>query len=61
MERPFPSVSIINQNGQEWKRFRTKIFFYDRIQKQEITIDQLYDAICRLEIINIRLDMEDNP
>lgn len=36
-------------------------YFYDRIQKQEITIDQLFDAICCLEIINIRLDMEDNP
>ncbi len=37
------------------------IFFYNRIQKQEISIDQLYDAICRLEIINIKLDPEDNP
>lgn len=37
------------------------MYFYERIQKQEITIDQLYDAICCLEIINIRLDMEDNP
>lgn len=36
-------------------------YFYDRIQKQEITIDQLYDAIYCLEIINIRLNMEDNP
>lgn len=36
-------------------------YFYNRIQKQEITIDQLYDAICALEIINIRLDMQDNP
>lgn len=36
-------------------------YFYDRIQKQEITVDRLYDAICCLEIINIRLDMEDNP
>lgn len=36
-------------------------YFYNRIQKQEITIDQLFDAICCLEIINIRLDMEDNP
>ena len=36
-------------------------YFYNRIQKQEITIDQLYDAICCLEIINIRLDMDDNP
>lgn len=36
-------------------------YFYNRIQKQEITIDQLFDAICRLEIINIRLDSDDNP
>lgn len=36
-------------------------YFYERIQKQEITIDQLYDAICCLEIINIKLDMDDNP
>ena len=36
-------------------------YFYDRIQKQEITIDELYDAICCLEIINIRLDKDDNP
>lgn len=36
-------------------------YFYNRIQKQEITIDELYDAICRLEIINIRLDEADNP
>ncbi len=36
-------------------------YFYNRIQKQEITIDQLYNAICCLEIINIRLDMQDNP
>ena len=36
-------------------------YFYHRIQKQEITIDQLYDAICCLEIINIRLDRDDNP
>lgn len=36
-------------------------YFYDRIQKQEITIDLLYDAICCLEIINIKLDKDDNP
>jgi len=36
-------------------------YFYDRIQKQEVTIDELYDAICCLEIINIRLDKDDNP
>lgn len=36
-------------------------YFYERIQKQEVTIDQLFDAICRLEIINIILNNEDNP
>lgn len=36
-------------------------YFYDRIQKQEITLDQLFDAICSLEIINITLNNEDNP
>lgn len=33
----------------------------DRIKKQEITIDQLFDAIFRLEIINITLENDDNP
>lgn len=36
-------------------------YFYDRIQKQEIAIDQLFDAICSLEIINITLNNDDNP
>lgn len=36
-------------------------YFYDRIQKNEITIDQIFDAICSLEVINITLNNEDNP
>lgn len=36
-------------------------YFYERIQKQEISIDELYEAICSLEIINIKLNNEDNP
>ena len=36
-------------------------YFYDRIQKREIEIDDLFDAICRLEIINVVLNHEDNP
>lgn len=36
-------------------------YFYNRIQKQEITIDELFDAICSLEIINITLNSDDNP
>jgi len=36
-------------------------YFYERIQKQEITVDELFDAICRLEIISITLNQDDNP
>lgn len=36
-------------------------YFYDRIQKEEITVDELFDAICNLEIINIVLTEDDNP
>lgn len=36
-------------------------YFYNRIQKEEITIDQLYDALFTLEIINIELTYDDNP
>lgn len=36
-------------------------YFYERIQKQEITIDQLFDSLSRLEIISITLNQDDNP
>ena len=36
-------------------------FFYSRIQKEEISIDELYTAITKLEIINITLNKDDNP
>ena len=36
-------------------------YFYDRIQKAEIGIDDLASAIDRLEVINIVLDEHDNP
>ena len=36
-------------------------YFENRIKKNEISIDQLYEAIFRLEIIDIFLDKEDNP
>ena len=36
-------------------------YFYNRIQKQEISIDELFNAICCLEIINITLNNDDNP
>lgn len=36
-------------------------YFYSRIQKGEISVDELYTAITRLEIINITLNQDDNP
>ena len=33
----------------------------NRIQRNEISIDELFDAICRLEIISIQLNQDDNP
>lgn len=36
-------------------------YFFDRIQKAEISIEELYNAIIKLEIINITLHPDDNP
>ncbi|GAB1476209.1 DUF262 domain-containing protein [Bacillota bacterium] len=36
-------------------------YFRERILKGEVTVDELFDAICRLEIINITLNQDDNP
>ena len=36
-------------------------YFENRIKKNEISIDELYESIFRLEIIDIFLDKEDNP
>ena len=36
-------------------------YFYNRIQKEEITIEELYDSLFTLEIINIELTMDDDP
>lgn len=36
-------------------------YFYTRIQKAEISLDELYSAITKLEIINISLENGDNP
>ena len=35
-------------------------FFYDQILKEEVTVDELYDALGKLEIISITLDHGDN-
>ena len=36
-------------------------FFYDQLLKEEVTVDELYDAIGKLEIISITLDPGDDP
>ena len=36
-------------------------YFYSRIQKEEVSVDELYDAVCSLMIINIELNSEDDP
>ncbi len=36
-------------------------YFYKKIQDLDVTVDELFDAICRLEIIEIRLNQDDNP
>lgn len=36
-------------------------YFYDRIQRRELSIDELYNAVFKLEIIDIRLNGDDNP
>jgi uncharacterized protein with ParB-like and HNH nuclease domain len=35
-------------------------YFYNRIQKEEISIEQLYDSLFTLEIINIELTAGDD-
>ncbi len=37
------------------------LYFYDRILKEEISIDELYDAISKLMVINITVDEDDDP
>lgn len=36
-------------------------YFYNRIQKEEISIEELYDSLFTLEIINIELTSDDDP
>ena len=36
-------------------------YFYDQLLKEEVTVDDLYDSIGKLEIISITLDPDDDP
>jgi len=37
------------------------LYFYNRILQREIPVDKLYEAITRLEIIKLTLDVDDDP
>ena len=36
-------------------------YFYERILKEEVTVDELYDAISKLMVINITVGEDDDP
>lgn len=36
-------------------------FFYDKITRAGLTLDELFETIKKLEVINIRLDEDDDP
>ena len=36
-------------------------FFYDKITKSGLTMDELFETIKKLEVINIKLDEDDDP
>lgn len=36
-------------------------FFYDKIKKSSLTMDELFETIKKLEVINIKLDEDDDP
>lgn len=36
-------------------------FFYDKVVRSGLSVDELFDSIKKLEVINIRLDEDDDP
>ena len=55
----------ILENDGEYNResnlTQNYLYFFERIQKEEVSVDELFDALMRLEIINIELTKDDNP
>lgn len=49
------------QHIKESNVTRNYDFLYDKITRSGLTLDELFDAIKRLEVINIRLDEDDDP
>ena len=35
-------------------------YFYERLKREEVSIDEMYDAICKLQVINLTLNADDN-
>lgn len=56
--------ALIDDTGEKVRASNITInynYFYNRILKQEINAEELFDAFKRLQIINIFLSSEDNP
>lgn len=57
--------ALLYQDKEQYVResnvTRNYDFFFDRVVHSGLTVDELFDAIKRLEVINIRLDEEDDP
>ena len=49
------------QHIKESNVTRNYHFLYDKITRSGLTLDELFDAIKKLEVINIRLDEDDDP
>ncbi|MBO5989180.1 MAG: DUF262 domain-containing protein [Paludibacteraceae bacterium] len=49
------------QHIKESNVTRNYDFFYDNITRAGLTIDELFETIKKLEVINIRLDEDDDP
>ena len=49
------------QHIKESNVTRNYEFFYDKVVRSSLTIDELFDTIKKLEVINIKLDEDDDP
>lgn len=49
------------QHIKESNVTRNYDFFYDKILRSGLTLDELFETIKKLEVINIRLDEDDDP
>ena len=52
-----PKSQYINESNVT----RNYNFFYDEITRANLTLDELFETIKKLEVINIRLDEDDDP